>query len=468
MSIKEEKRMLPLQDMQNYVEENFDQAIEDLFKLIRIPTVTAKGGENSKLAISELTRIFSPLGFTTAAVETKGGKGQPVFTAVLDSNKPKTLLFYDHYDVQPAEPFDLWTSPPFEPEIREGKIYGRGVADNKGHLISRVYAVKMLQKLRGERDLPVNVKFVVEGEEEVSSPNLGGFVEQNHDFLFADQTSCIWEFGGKNASGFQEIWAGVKGICYVQLKTMGKNFPKKDLHSAYGAVVENPANHLVAALASLRDDKTDRILIRDYYDTIIPPSEELLQTISRIEKEFDEEKLKEVLGVQEFIQGLTGMDMLKKYYLNPTCTICGIWAGWQGEGGKTVLPAEAHAKLDFRLVPKQTPKDVINKLRNHFREQRFNVEIEWYEGYPAAFTPLSDPFVQTVKEAMIEVYNHEPILHPWSPGSGPLHLFSDYIPVLSIGVGNAESNAHSPNENIEVEDFKLGQICIARLMEKMA
>ncbi len=451
--------MLPLKDMENFVEKNFDQAIEDLFRLIRIPTVTAKGGHNSAQAISELKRIFNELGFKTSTAETKG---QPVFTAVLDSNKSKTLLFYDHYDVQPAEPFDLWTSPPFEPEIREGKIYGRGVADNKGHIISRVFAVKMLQELRGE--LPVNVKFVIEGEEEVSSPNLGEFVEKHHNFLFADQTSCIWEFGGKNASGFQEIWAGVKGICYVQLKTMG---PKKDLHSAYGAVVKNPANHLVAALDSLRDDKTDKILIENYYDTIIPPSEELLQTISKIEKEFDEEKLKTVLGVKEFIHGLTGMEMLKKYYLSPTCTICGIWSGWQGEGGKTVLPAEAHAKLDFRLVPKQTPEDVIQKLRNHFRDHNFNVEIEWFEGYPAAFTPLTDPFVQVVEETMIEVYGHEPWIHPWSPGSGPLHLFAE-IPVLSIGVGNAESNAHSPNENIEVEDFKLGQICIARLMEKMA
>ncbi len=452
--------MLLLKNLEDFAEKNLDNALEDLFKLTRIPTVTAKGGEHSSEAIAVLTKIFNGLDFKCSVNETKG---EPVFTSTLDVNKPKTLLFYDHYDVQPAEPFDQWKSPPFDPEIREEKIYGRGVADNKGNIIARAYAVKMIQELRGE--LPVNVKFVIEGEEEVSSPNLKEYVDTHHDYLFSDQTSCIWEFGGTNTLGLQEIWAGVKGICYVQIKTTG---PKRDLHSAYGAVVENPANHLVAALASLRNDQTDEILIENYYDPIITPSEEVLTAISKIKDIMDEEKQKEQLGIKKFIGGLHGEELLKKYYLGPTCTICGIWSGWQEEGGKTVLPAEAHAKLDFRLVPNQTPEDVIQMLRDHFKKKNFNVEIEWFEGYRPAFTPLSVPFVELLKEAMVEVYGHEPIIHPWSPGSGPLYLFADHMPVLSIGVGNAGSRAHAPNENIKVEDFKQGQVCIARLMEKMA
>ncbi len=221
--------MISIKELEKIAEDNLDNALEDLFKLTRIPTVTAKGGEYSSEAIAELIKIFSELDFKCSVVETKG---EPVFIAELDENKPKTLLFYDHYDVQPAEPLELWTSPPFDPEIREGKIYGRGVADNKGNIIARVYAVKMIQELRGT--LPVNVKFVIEGEEEVSSPNLKECVESYHDFLFSDQTACIWEFGGTNASGMQTIWAGVKGICYVQIKTTG---PNRDLHSAYGAVI---------------------------------------------------------------------------------------------------------------------------------------------------------------------------------------------------------------------------------------
>lgn len=453
--------MLSLKEMEEFAENNFGNALEDLFRLTRIPTVTAKGGEYSSEAITELTKIFSKLGFKCSVIETKG---EPVFTSTFEANKPKTLLFYDHYDVQPAEPFDQWTnSPPFDPKIRKGKIYGRGVADNKGNIIARVYAVKMIQELRGE--LPVNVKFVIEGEEEVSSPNLKEYVDAHHDFLFSDQTSCIWEFGGTNTLGLQEIWAGVKGICYVQIKTTG---PTRDLHSAYGAVVENPANHLVAALASLRNDQTDEILIENYYDSIITPSEEVFKAISKLKDVMDEDKQKEQLGIKKFIGGLTGEELLKKYYLSPTCTICGIWSGWQGVGGKTVLPAEAHAKLDFRLVPNQTPIDVIQKLRNHFKNNNFNVEIEWFEGYPAAFTPLSVPFVGLLKETMTEVYGHDPIIHPWSPASGPLHLFADHIPVLSIGVAHAGSRGHAPNENIKVEDFKQGQVCIARLIEKMA
>jgi len=173
------------------------------------------------------------------------------------------------------------------------------------------------------------------------------------------------------------------------------------------------------------------------------------------------------LGIESYMHNLTGYNLHSKYYFSPTCTICGIWSGWQGVGGKTILPATAHAKLDFRLVPNQKPEDVINSLKKHFRQNSFNVEIEWWEGYSPAYTPLTEPFVITVRNTLQEIYQHEPIIHPWSAGSGPLYLFSDHVPVLSIGVGNASSNAHSPNENIILDDFKQGQICIARLIEEM-
>jgi acetylornithine deacetylase/succinyl-diaminopimelate desuccinylase-like protein len=377
--------------------------------------------------------------------------------------------------------------------VRDGRIWGRGVADNKGEVIVRVSAIKMLQALRG--DVPINIKFIIEGEEEVASPNLGEFALKNQEF-FQDVQGCIWEFGGTNASGIQQIIAGVKGICYVQLKTKG---PKKDLHSALGVFIDNPANHLIAALASLRDDKTDRILIPDHYTNVIeisPEMEEAVKKVSesfdedkhkkqwgidsymhnltgydeavkKVSESFDEDKHKKQWGIDSYMHNLTGYDLQSKYYFSPTCTICGIWSGWQGVGSKTVLPATAHAKLDFRLVPNQKPEDVINSLKKHFIQNNFNVEIEWWEGYTPAYTPLTEPFVSTVKNTIQKVYQHEPVIHPWSAGSGPLYLFSDHVPVLSIGVGNAGSNAHSPNENIILEDFKQGQICIARLIEAM-
>ncbi|WP_455463495.1 M20/M25/M40 family metallo-hydrolase [Candidatus Hodarchaeum mangrovi] len=450
--------MPTIDEMDNYLRINNDLHINNLFKLVQIPTVTAKGGNNSLQAIKILESIFKPLDFKTNIFKTKG---QPVFTALYDANQPKTLLFYNHYDVQPAEPYDLWISPPFEPEIRNGKIYGRGVADNKGEIIVRASAVKMMLDLKEK--LPINVKFIIEGEEEVSSPHLKDFVTSNPEYMKAN--ACIWEFGGKNAIGQQEIWAGVKGICYVQLKTTG---PKKDLHSALGAVVHNPANHLVAALASLRDDKTDKILLENFYENIIQPTEEYNIAISRIKESFNEDKQKEAWGIDQFILNLKGEELLHKYYLSPTCTICGIWSGWQGDGGKTVLPAIAQAKVDFRLVPHQTPEDVVLKLKQHFEKNDFNIEIEWYEGYKPAYTPLDNPFVKVVKKTISEIYLHEPILHPWNPGSGPLYLFTEHLPVLSIGVGNPASNSHSPNENIEVNDFLRGQKCIARLMENIA
>ena len=450
--------MLNLSEMVNYVERNFEYSLNNLYRLIEFPTVTAKGGEYSRSAIGELERIFKALDFEVEVFETKG---QPVFLASSGNEKEKTLLFYNHYDVQPAEPLDLWTSPPFNPEVRDGKIYGRGVADNKGEIIVRASAIKMIKDLTG--DLPINIRFIIEGEEEVSSPNLGSFVNKNKNFI-GDSDGCIWEFGGKNAAGTQEIWAGVKGICYVQLKTTG---PSKDLHSALGAVIENPANHMIAALASLRDDKTDRILIKNHYESILEPTETSLQAIEHLAKNIDMEKQKKEWGVDSFIQNLSGIELLKKYYYTPTCTICGIWSGWQGEGGKTVLPSVAHAKVDFRLVPEQHPETVIRSLKDHFKKNGFQVEIEWWEGYAPAYTPLTDPFVTTVQKVITEIYNHNPLVHPWSPGSGPMYLFSDLVPVVSIGVGNAGSNAHSPNENIEVSDFKKGQLCIGRLIETM-
>ncbi|MHA1541551.1 MAG: M20/M25/M40 family metallo-hydrolase [Candidatus Hodarchaeales archaeon] len=452
--------MLSQTEMTDYVEKHVDNALKDLFRLIEIPTVTAKGGDHSKLALKELQRIFLQLGFSTQIHETKG---QPIFTAELNNNCKNTLMFYDHYDVQPAEPLELWDSPPFpkDPVVRDGRIWGRGVADNKGEVIVRVSAIKMLQALRG--DVPINIKFIIEGEEEVASPNLGEFTLKNADF-FQNVQGCIWEFGGTNASGIQQIIAGVKGICYVQLKTKG---PKKDLHSALGVFIDNPANHLIAALASLRDDKTDRILIPDHYTNVIDISPEMEEAVKKVSESFDEDKHKKQWGIDSYMHNLTGYDLQSKYYFSPTCTICGIWSGWQGVGGKTVLPATAHAKLDFRLVPNQKPEDVINSLKKHFIQNNFNVEIEWWEGYSPAYTPLNEPFVTTVKNTLQEVYQHEPVIHPWSAGSGPLYLFSDHVPVLSIGVGNAGSNAHSPNENIILEDFKQGQICIVRLIEAM-
>ncbi|MHA1207347.1 MAG: M20/M25/M40 family metallo-hydrolase, partial [Candidatus Hodarchaeales archaeon] len=339
--------MLSQAEMVNFVEQTLDKSLDNLFRLIKLPTVTAKGGDFSELALSELERIFTQLGFSIQIHETKG---QPIFTAELNNNCKNTLMFYDHYDVQPAEPLDLWNSPPFEPEVRDGRIWGRGAADNKGEIIVRASAINMLQELRG--NIPINIRFIIEGEEETSSPNLGEFTVKNENF-FHNVQGCIWEFGGTNASGIQEIYAGVKGICYVQLKTTGpkkdlQTGPKKDLHSALGAIIDNPANHLIAALASLRDDKTDRILLPDHYVNVIKITPEMKEAVKKASEFFDEDKQKQQWGIDSYMHNLTGYNLHSKYYFSPTCTVCGIWSGWQGVGGKTVLPATAHAKLDFR------------------------------------------------------------------------------------------------------------------------
>ncbi|MEM2141995.1 MAG: M20/M25/M40 family metallo-hydrolase, partial [Candidatus Thorarchaeota archaeon] len=414
--------------------------IAELEKLVRIPSVAATGeglDESARL----VEKMLRDAGLSTRLHRTSGA---PVVTGELDVGAGKTLLIYDHYDVHPPDPVDLWTSPPFELTRMNDRLYGRGVADNKGDLVSRVWA------LRAYRDLgiapPVNVRFVVEGEEETSSPHLNEFMRDNVDFIRAD--GGIWEFGSTNARGRQEMWLGLKGILYVQLevKTLAH-----DAHSSLACVLPSAPHRLVSALSSMRDS-SGRVLIDGFYDDIRPLTRLERDLIERVS--FDEEQLREFYGVAEFLGGLSGSDLKEAFYNAPTCNICGVWSGYQGTGSKTVLPASAAAKLDFRLVSGMSPAKTLERIRRHLdRNGHDDIRIAWHEGYPAAKTRPDHPFVEVVRKATTMAFGHEPIVHPTHPGSGPLYLFADYVPMVSVGCGNFGSRVHSPNENITVDDF---------------
>ena len=313
-------------------------------------------------------------GFTVKIMPTGGA---PVVFAERSGKSPKTLLIYNHYDVQPPEPLELWLSPPFEPTLRDGMLFARGVSDDKGQLVSRLFALDALLDATGE--LPCNVKFIIEGEEETSSVHLHDFIESNQSLLAAD--ACIWEFGGVDHREVPMQYLGLRGICYVELSA---ETAQSDVHSGLGgSIFPNAAWRLVWALNSLKGPD-ERIRIPGFYDSVRPPSQrdrQLMEALPEVAGEY-----RDRYGVDHFLKGLVdGVDLRIAEVFEPTCTICGLTSGYQGPGSKTVLPARASAKVDFRLVPDQFPQDVLKQLRAHLDAEGFaDIHINFLGGEPPA------------------------------------------------------------------------------------
>jgi acetylornithine deacetylase/succinyl-diaminopimelate desuccinylase-like protein len=440
-----------------YLLENLDRSMAELSSYCRQPSVAAQNW--GLIECAELTsEMLSKRGFITEVVETGGA---PVVYAERQGRSNKTLLFYNHYDVQPPEPLDLWVSPPFEPALRDGKLYARGVSDDKGHLVSRLFALDAL--LACDSELPCNIKFIVEGEEEVSSIHLKDFVLTHLDKLKAD--ACIWEFGGVDHHEVPVQYLGLRGICYVELSV---ETAKIDVHSGIGgSIFPNAAWRLVWALTSLKGED-ERIRIPGHYDEVKPPSERDRKLFEALPETSEEYKTR--YGVDHFLRGLAGgLELRIAEVFEPTCTICGLTSGYQGEGSKTVLPARASAKVDFRLVPDQTPEEVLKSLRTHLDEEGFSdVQIKFLGGEEPARTDPDDPFVALVVEAARPVYGVPMQIVPMSGGSGPNHAFVHnlHLPVVSAGIGYPGSQGHAPNENIRLDLYLKGAMHIARILKE--
>ncbi len=441
------------------IETQFDQTLAELGRFCAQPSVSAQS-----LGMTECAQLVKEMlekrGFQT---EILPSAGFPVVVAERSGRTDRTLLFYNHYDVQPPEPLDLWDSPPFEAEIRQGKMYARGISDDKGQLLSRLAAIDAILALDGE--LPCKVKFVIEGEEEISSPNLPAFIETHIDRLAAD--ACIWEFGGVNHEGTPVQVAGLRGICYVELSVQTAS---QDAHSGTGgSIFPNAAWRLTWALHSLKD-RDERIRIPGFFDRVLPPSDKDLELLEALPDPAVEYRSR--YDLDGFIKGLQdGLELKRESIFSPTCTICGLTAGYQGPGSKTVLPAKASAKVDFRLVPEQDPDEVVLQLRNHLDEEGFDdIEITYLGGEPPARTPLDDAFLALVVECARPVYGFPQIVVPMSGGSGPNHPFIHTlnVPVATAGISYPGSQVHSPNENIDLECFRKGIQHIARIMVEFA
>jgi len=451
--------MSEFQNIDSYLEKNLDRSIVELSKLVAQPSISAQG-----IGLKECANLVADMlrarGFTAEIMDTEGA---PVVYGERKGKADKTLLFYNHYDVQPPEPLELWESPPFEPSLRNGKLYGRGVSDDKSHIVSRLHAIDAILASQGE--LPCNVKFIIEGEEETSSVHLHDFIRENTEKLKAD--ACIWEFGGVDHREVPMQYLGLRGICYVELSVETAAI---DVHSGLGgSILPNAAWRLVWALSTLKGPD-ERIRIPGFYEGIVAPTErdrELMEALPDVADEY-----KQRYGVKEFIKGLKGGTELKmEEVFTPTCTICGLTSGYQGPGSKTVQPAFASAKVDFRLVLGQMPEDILEKLRAHLDAEGFSdVQVKYLGGEPAARTDPDDSFVRTVVKAAEEVYEFPMAMVPMIGGSGPSYPFVHDLglPVATAGLGYPDTRAHAPNENIRIDLYLKHARHMARVITEFA
>jgi acetylornithine deacetylase/succinyl-diaminopimelate desuccinylase-like protein len=438
-----------------YLEAHMQESIRELSAYCAQPSVAAQ-----KLGIrecAEMTRLLlEKRGFSVQVFPTSGS---PIVFGEHKGRVDRTILFYNHYDVQPAEPLELWESPPFEPAVRDGKLFARGVVDDKGHLTSRLFAIDAI--LAAEGELPCTVKFIVEGEEEVSSTNLEIFVKTHTDLLKAD--ACVWEYGGVDFNERPTQHLGLRGISYVELRVKTAN---QDVHSGLGgSIFPNAAWRLVWALESLKGPD-ERIRIDGFYDKVKAVSEKSRQLMAELPDPSNE--YKERYGLRGFIKGLTGgLELRVEEVFTPTCTICGLTSGYQGEGSKTVQPAEASAKIDFRLVPDQDPARIIPLLRAHLDRHGFDdIEIIDLGSEEPAVTDPDDSFVKLVVEEAEVVYGQAMQVIPLSGGSGPSAIFMKMLnfPIVSSGVGHPGAQAHAPNENMRLDLYLKGARHIARIL----
>ena len=435
--------MTTFADFDAYVRAREREYIDELKTLIRQPTVSAQGIGIPETARIVLDRAKKRGGIAAEALTVDGGPP----TIVGETGRgDRTLLVYNHYDVQPPDPLDEWETPPFEPTERDGFLYGRGVSDNKGNLMARLQAIDAYRATMGE--LPLRIRVLYEGEEESGSAHLAAFVARHGERLRAD--GCIWEAGYKDAAGRPTISCGLKGIAYLELRVRGAN---KDAHSSLATIVPNPAWRLVWALATLKND-ADQITIDGFMDAVRPPTaadRALLEALP-----FDEQGMLRIHGITRFVRGLRGYELKKKHFLEPTCTICGIVSGYTGAGSKTVLPAVASAKIDFRLVPDLTPEKVTLLLRAHLDRRGFeDVEVVPGHGEPPSRWPTDSATARAAVDACRSAYGSEPVVYPLLAGSGPMAQVCDTlgIPVAGFGSGNAASANHAPNENIAIADY---------------
>jgi succinyl-diaminopimelate desuccinylase len=374
-----------------------------------------------------------------------------------------TVLVYGHYDVQPAEPLEKWTTPPFEPAKRDGKLYARGATDDKGQVLSHIKSAEAVIKTQGK--LPINLKYLVEGEEEIGSSALGEYLKTNAAKLACD--CIVISDGGQFGPGMPAINYGLRGIAYYEIRLQG---PNRDLHSgSFGGSVTNPANALAKILAGLIDEN-GRVTIPGFYDDVVLLTDRERQQFAALP--FEEKEYFKNVGVDGAI-GEEGYTALERRWARPTYDICGLWSGYQGEGSKTVLPAQAGAKISFRLVPNQTPEKVAAGLKWKLAELTppgIQLELIEHHGGTGVLVSLDSPYIEAAARAIEYAFGRRPVFTR-EGGSIPIVAkFVEHLKVdtLLLGWGQEDDNAHSPNEKFSLDDFHKAIKASAKLWEELA
>lgn len=437
--------------MEKYIKDNEGRWFEELFSLLRIPSISSDPNHKGDMlrCAERLTQLLKEAGADEAAVYPTDGH-PVVFGQKIVSSELPTVLVYGHYDVQPVDPLELWKSDPFEPEIHDGAIWGRGANDDKGQLFMHLKAFEYLVR---SGKLRHNVKFIFEGEEEIGSPSLAKWAEANKERLAASvilvsDTTMI-------SDKVPSINCGMRGLAYLEVKVTG---PNKDLHSGhYGGAVANPINVLCDMISSLID-KDGRITVKGFYDNVVELSSADRAQLARAP--FDLEEYKHFLGINE-VKGEKGYTTLERTGIRPCLDVCGIWGGFTGEGSKTVLPSEAHAKISMRLVPNQDSETISRLFTEHFLSitpPYVKVEVRPCHGGNGFLIPISSKAYQAASRAMAEVYGTDPVP---SRGGGSIPILADLQHILGIdpllmGFGLERDTIHSPNESYLLSQFFAG------------
>ena len=442
--------------MKNYIEQNKERFYEELFSLLRIPSISAKAEhkDDMRRCAERLAVLLMEAGADFAEVSPSDGN-PVVYGEKMVDPALKTVLVYGHYDVQPPEPLDKWRTDPFEPVIYDGAIWGRGANDDKGQLFMHIKAFEFLVRTG---QLHHNVKFMFEGEEEIGSPNLPAWIKQNKKRLAADV--CLVSDTTMISEKVPSINCGMRGLSYLEVKVTG---PNKDLHSGhYGGAVANPITVLCEMIATLHDED-GRVNVPGFYDKVVELSRKDRKMLARAP--FDLKEYKEFLDIKD-IRGEKGYTTLERTGIRPCLDVCGIWGGYTGEGAKTVLPSEAHAKISMRLVPDQKSGEITKLFAKHFKSiapKCVKVEVKECEGGDGFLIPISSEAYKAAARAMGEVYGIEPVP---SRGGGSIAVLAEVQKILGIdpllmGFGLERDTIHSPNESYLLKQFFAGMESIA-------
>lgn len=451
-----------MQAVERYLNEHAAERLEQLQELLRIPSISAdsKFANDVKQAADYVCQQLQAAGCQAEIVQTAG---HPiVFGECLVDPAAPTALVYGHYDVQPPDPLDQWVTGPFEPDIRDGNIYARGATDDKGQMFTHIKSVEAW--LKSSSQLPVNVKFLIEGEEEVGSDNLEVFIQQNIDRCKCDV--AVVSDTAQYGPGMPAITYGLRGILCCEVTLQG---PRQDLHSGvFGGSVANPVNALATLIGQLIDDQ-GRIQIPGFYDDVVPLTDEEREAFAALP--FDESEYLDSLGMSATC-GEAGFTTLERRWARPTCDVNGFVGGYTGEGPKTIVPARATAKISCRLVPNQQESTIVKSLEVFLRDHcppGLKLEFRHWHGCPAVLCDLHSPYMQAARTAVEKGFGTAPVMIREGGSIPVVGTFKELLGVdtLLLGWGQNTDNLHSPNEKFSVDSFHRGTLASAWLWNEL-